>query len=88
MHTHITIYYTLEHNAQGLSQEVSKGVLGVPGAPYSLLLPRSVDFDPYGAIIKLRPVVRAVFDDGIIYYYAATKAVCNILPLSDLNFKL
>ena len=31
----------------GLSPDVDRGVLGVVGGPYSLLLPRSVDFDTY-----------------------------------------
>jgi len=34
--------------------EITRGVLGVPGAPYSLLLPRSVDFDSYSIPIRLR----------------------------------
>jgi len=31
----------------GLSKDLQKGVLGVPGAPYALLLPRSSDFQPF-----------------------------------------
>jgi pimeloyl-ACP methyl ester carboxylesterase len=30
-----------------LSKDLTKGVLGVPGAPYALLLPRSYDFQPF-----------------------------------------
>ena len=55
------IYYN--GNSQGgiygctfmsVSQDITKGVLGVPGGPYALMLPRSVDFDPYFALIKAR----------------------------------
>jgi hypothetical protein len=35
-----------------LSTDVERGILGVPGQPYSLLLNRSVDFDPYRALMK------------------------------------
>ena len=35
-----------------LTTDVERGVLGVPGMPYSLLLPRSVDFDPFFGIIR------------------------------------
>lgn len=37
-----------------VSPWVNRGVLGVPGAPYNLMLLRSVDFDQYFSIIKLR----------------------------------
>ena len=37
-----------------VSQDIIQGVLGVPGAPYALMLPRSVDFDTYFAILKTR----------------------------------
>lgn len=37
-----------------LTTEVTRGVLGVPGQPYNLLLPRSVDFDPFFDIAKAR----------------------------------
>ncbi len=37
-----------------LTTEVTRGVLGVPGQPYNLLLPRSVDFDPFFDIAKTR----------------------------------
>lgn len=37
-----------------LSQDLQRGCLGVPGAPYNLLLPRSVDFDELFFILKLR----------------------------------
>ena len=36
------------------SQDVARGVLGVPGGPYSLLLPRSLDFSPEYDLLKLR----------------------------------
>jgi hypothetical protein len=36
------------------SQEVKRGVLGVPGGPYSLLLPRSLDFSLEFDMLKLR----------------------------------
>ncbi len=36
----------------GLSNRLDKGVLGVPGSPYSLLLSRSADFDPFFLIFK------------------------------------
>ncbi len=35
-----------------VSQEFTRAVLGVPGMDYSLLLNRSVDFDPFGAILN------------------------------------
>eukprot|EP00730_Choanoeca_flexa_P010521 TRINITY_DN1839_c0_g1_i1.p1 TRINITY_DN1839_c0_g1~~TRINITY_DN1839_c0_g1_i1.p1 ORF type:complete len:645 (+),score=114.50 TRINITY_DN1839_c0_g1_i1:2-1936(+) len=37
-----------------LSTDVERGVLGVAGGPYSLLLPRSADFTPLFDIIKAR----------------------------------
>jgi hypothetical protein len=37
-----------------VSNDITKAHLGVPGAPYPLLLARSVDFDPYFTIIKSR----------------------------------
>ena len=37
-----------------LTTEVTRGVLGVPGQPYNLLLPRSVDFAPFFDIAKSR----------------------------------
>lgn len=37
-----------------LSTEMTRAVFGVPGGPYAMLLPRSVDFDPFGVIIKTR----------------------------------
>lgn len=40
-----------------MSPDVTRGVLGVPGGPYSLLLPRSKDFDPFFSVFKAR------FDD-------------------------
>jgi len=36
------------------STQVTRGVLGVPGGPYSLLLPRSDDFSPEWDVISLR----------------------------------
>lgn len=36
-----------------LSTDVTRGLLGEPGMPYSLLLNRSVDFDPFFATIKV-----------------------------------
>lgn len=36
----------------GLSPDLERGVLGVNGGPYSLLLPRSVDFDPFFDILR------------------------------------
>jgi hypothetical protein len=35
-----------------LAPDVQRGVFGVGGAPYSLLLPRSVDFDPFLTILR------------------------------------
>ena len=34
-----------------IAQDITRGVLGVPGMNYSLLLTRSVDFDTYAAIL-------------------------------------
>jgi len=36
-----------------VSQDLQQGVLGVPGAPYALLLPRSIDFSDLFDIIKV-----------------------------------
>ncbi|MFW6049983.1 MAG: hypothetical protein ACODAU_02345 [Myxococcota bacterium] len=36
-----------------LSPYVTRGVLGVGGMPYSVLLPRSVDFDPFFSLFQL-----------------------------------
>ncbi len=41
-----------------LSTDVERGILGVPGQPYNVLLNRSVDFDPYLALL------RQSFDEG------------------------
>ena len=41
-----------------LTTDVERGILGVPGQPYNLLLNRSVDFDPYLSLL------RQAFDDG------------------------
>lgn len=38
----------------GMSTDLTRGILGVPGAPYGLLLPRSYDFDPYFLILKTK----------------------------------
>jgi hypothetical protein len=35
-----------------LSTDVTRGVLGVPGQPYNILLCRSVDFDPFFLALK------------------------------------
>ncbi len=36
----------------GLSDQLERGVLGVPGGPYALLLTRSADFDPFFLLFK------------------------------------
>lgn len=36
-----------------LSTDVTRGVLGVPGQPYSLLLDRSIDFRPFFALMSI-----------------------------------
>jgi hypothetical protein len=36
-----------------ISTDVTRGLLSVPGAPYSLLLDRSVDFSPFFFLLKL-----------------------------------
>jgi hypothetical protein len=36
----------------GVSSRFERGVLGVPGGPYSLLLSRSVDFEPFFLVFK------------------------------------
>lgn len=36
-----------------LSQEMTRGILGVPAANYSTLLHRSVDFDPFFVLLKI-----------------------------------
>ena len=42
-----------------LTNEIERGGLRVPGQPYSLLLPRSVDFEPYFLLLRFH------YDDGI-----------------------
>ena len=42
------------HNYLALSPWVNRGVLGVPGGPYNVLLARSVDFTPFFVLIKSR----------------------------------
>lgn len=37
-----------------LSTDVTRGVLDVPGAPYNLLLQRSVDFEPFANVMKVK----------------------------------
>jgi pimeloyl-ACP methyl ester carboxylesterase len=37
-----------------LSTDVTRGVLDVPGAPYNLLLNRSVDFDPFNVVLRIK----------------------------------
>lgn len=41
-----------------LTTDVERGILGVPGQPYHILLNRSVDFDPYLSLL------RQSYDDG------------------------
>jgi hypothetical protein len=36
-----------------ISTDVTRGLLGEPGMPYSLLLNRSIDFGPYFALLRL-----------------------------------
>jgi len=46
-----------------LSPDIHRGQLGVPGAPYPLMLPRSVHYEPFFAILKIRyesPIDRVV----------------------------
>ncbi len=56
-----TAHLDYDGNSQGgimglmlaaVSPDIERAVLGVPGMNYSLLLPRSVDFDTYEAIMK------------------------------------
>ena len=56
-----TAHLDYDGNSQGgimgimlaaVSPDIERAVLGVPGINYSLLLPRSVDFDDYEAIFK------------------------------------
>lgn len=42
-----------------ITTDVERGILGVPGQPYNLLLNRSVDFDPYLTLL------RRAFRDGV-----------------------
>ena len=49
-----------------LSTDVTRGILGVPGQPYNLLLNRSVDFDPYLLLLRM------AFEDGIPIQLAQT----------------
>ncbi len=69
-----TLYYY--GNSQGgiyggtymaLSKDIQRGVLGVPGMPYALLLPRSADFEPFFWIFQ------SVYDDqrDIMFLIAA-----------------
>ena len=47
-----------------VSPDIDRAVLGVPGMNYSLLLPRSVDFDDYEAVME--PAYPAPFDRTLI----------------------
>ncbi|HJL16951.1 MAG TPA: hypothetical protein RMH99_14900 [Sandaracinaceae bacterium LLY-WYZ-13_1] len=47
-----------------ITTDVERGILGVPGMPYSLLLNRSVDFDPYLNLLQ------RAFDDGVVIQIA------------------
>lgn len=47
--------------ATAISKEWTRAVLGVPGMNYSVLLPRSVDFDPF------LPLVRAAYPDPAVH---------------------
>jgi pimeloyl-ACP methyl ester carboxylesterase len=52
-----------------LSRDVIRGVLGVGGMPYSILLPRSVDFDPFFAIFRIHMAdhrERMLFITGLV----------------------
>lgn len=49
-----------------ITTDVERGILGVPGQPYNLLLNRSVDFDPY------RSLLDNAFDDGVQLQIALT----------------
>lgn len=42
-----------------ITTDVRRGILGVPGQPYNLLLNRSVDFDPYLVFVRM------VYRDGV-----------------------
>ena len=54
-----TYYYGLSQGGifggslVALSPDIERGVLGVPGQPYALLLFRSVDFDAYFALMRI-----------------------------------
>ena len=37
-----------------MSKEIQRGVLGVAGAPYAILLPRSSDFEPFFDIMTTK----------------------------------
>jgi len=47
-----------------VSPDIDRAVLGVPGMNYSLLLPRSVDFDTYEAIME--PAYPSTFDRTLL----------------------
>ncbi|MFW5920301.1 MAG: hypothetical protein ACOCUS_00575 [Polyangiales bacterium] len=53
----------------GLSPDLERGVLGVGGMPYSVLLPRSKDFDPFFGILKAwypNHIDRMIFVAGLL----------------------
>jgi len=67
-----------------VSEDINKGHLGVPGAPYPLLLARSVDFDPFFAIIKsryLNPIDRIMILSilGLLWDRCEPSGYLNIL---------
>lgn len=60
----------------GVSQDVTEGVIGVGGAPFSLLLPRSVDFEAMRDIMYLaysgtleRPALLAIAQVSVLNLY-------------------
>jgi hypothetical protein len=66
-----------------LTQDVKRGLLGVPGAPYGMMLPRSLDFGIEFDLLKLRysdPVDRInlmqVCTDMIILYSSVSINAC------------
>jgi hypothetical protein len=67
-----------------LSNDIHRGVLGVPGAPYNLLVFRSVDFAAYYDLIAARfpdPVDQV---SGVCWACVALGAVCRTSHMSSV----
>ena len=65
-----------------LSSDVRRAMLGVPGAPYGMLLPRSIDFDPFLLLVFIRcTCIRGVQHVDAVVLFVAASCVAAIITL-------